>query len=69
MLSEECSIVISGLLMGLNVIDYSVSVKGEEFDKPVRDRQGGRGRIYVCVGMYKCGVLHKSLIANLLLHN
>ena len=36
MLSEECAIVISGLLMGLNVIDYSISVKGEEFDKPVR---------------------------------
>ena len=35
MRSEECTVVISGLLMGLNVIDYSLSMKGEDFDKAV----------------------------------
>ena len=27
--------VISGLLMGLNVIDYNVIMKGEDYDRPV----------------------------------
>lgn len=28
--------VISGLLMGLNAIDYNVLIRGEEFDRSVR---------------------------------
>ena len=35
MLSEECTVLIAGLLMSLNVIDYSISLSGEEFDKSV----------------------------------
>ena len=35
MLTDECTVVISGLLMGLNVIDYSVSLTGEDFDRAV----------------------------------
>ena len=35
MLNEE-GVVISGLLMGLNCIDYNVLLRGEEFDKSVR---------------------------------
>ena len=35
MMSEECTVIISGLLMGLNVIDYSLSMKGEDFDRAV----------------------------------
>ncbi len=35
MLTDECTVVISGLLMGLNVIDYSISLIGEDFDKAV----------------------------------
>ena len=35
MMSEEYTVVIGGLLMGLNVIDYSISLPGEEFDKSV----------------------------------
>ena len=35
MMSEECTVVIAGLLMGLNVIDYTISLSGEDFDKPV----------------------------------
>ena len=35
MLTDECTVVISGLLMGLNVIDYSISLAGDEFDRAV----------------------------------
>ena len=35
MISEECTVVIAGLLMGLNVIDYTISLSGEDFDKSV----------------------------------
>lgn len=35
MLTDECTVVISGLLMGLNVIDYSMSLTGEELDRAV----------------------------------
>lgn len=35
MMSEEYTVVISGQLMGLNVIDYSISLSGEDFDKSV----------------------------------
>ena len=31
----EEGVVISGLLMGLNAIDYNVHMKGEEFDRSV----------------------------------
>lgn len=31
----EEGVVISGLLMGLNAIDYNVHMKGEDFDKSV----------------------------------
>lgn len=34
LLNEE-SVVMSGLLMGLNVIDYNVIMKGEDYDRPV----------------------------------
>ena len=34
MLNEESN-VISGLLVGLNAIDYNVMMKGEEFDRSV----------------------------------
>ncbi|XP_003383169.1 PREDICTED: RUN and FYVE domain-containing protein 2-like [Amphimedon queenslandica] len=34
MCTDECTVLISGLLMSLNVIDYSISLNGEEFDKP-----------------------------------
>ena len=40
MMSEEGG-VMSGLLMGLNAIDYNMTLAGEEFDKSVRE--GGRG--------------------------
>jgi RUN and FYVE domain-containing protein 1 len=33
MLSEECTVVISGLMMGLNVIDYSMSLSADDFDR------------------------------------
>ena len=35
MMSEGLD-VITGLLMGLNVLDYTVMLAGEEFDRPVR---------------------------------
>jgi hypothetical protein len=35
MLSEECTVVISGLMMGLNVIDYSMSLSADDFDRSV----------------------------------
>ena len=35
MLGEE-SMIISGLLVGLNVIDCSFSIKDEDLDQPVR---------------------------------
>ena len=35
MMSEGLD-VITGLLMGLNVLDYTVMLTGEEFDRPVR---------------------------------
>ena len=41
MMTEECTVVISGLLMGLNVIDYSISLTGEEFDKAVSNSCSG----------------------------
>ncbi len=31
----EEGVVISGLLMGLNAIDYNVLIRGEDFDKSV----------------------------------
>ena len=34
MLSEE-TVVVCGLLMGLNALDYNVMMKGEDFDKSV----------------------------------
>ena len=34
MLSEE-AIVVCGLLMGLNALDYNVMMSGEDFDKSV----------------------------------
>ena len=37
--------VISGLLMGLNAIDYNVLMRGEEFDRSVRPPFG------MCVGV------------------
>ena len=40
MLSEDASI-ISGMLVGLNSMDYNVMMKGEDFDKAVR-REGVR---------------------------
>ena len=36
LLSSEEGVIIAGLLVGLNTIDYSVVMKGEDFDKPVR---------------------------------
>ena len=33
---EEESVIISGLLVGLNVIDCSIGVKDEDLDRPVR---------------------------------
>lgn len=35
----EESVVVSGLLMGLNAVDYNVLMRGEEFDKSVRGCQ------------------------------
>ena len=32
---NEEGVVIGGLLMGLNVIDYNVIMKGEDYDRPV----------------------------------
>ena len=37
LLFSEEGIIIAGLLVGLNTIDYNVVMKGEEFDKPVSD--------------------------------
>ena len=34
LLCEE-GVVLSGLLMGLNAIDYNVHMRGEEFDRSV----------------------------------
>ena len=34
MLSED-AVVVCGLLMGLNALDYNVMISGEEFDKSV----------------------------------
>ena len=48
MCADECTVLISGLLMSLNVIDYSISLNGEEFDKPVS----------VCL----CQCMHEYLI-------
>lgn len=46
LLNEE-GMVMSGLLMGLNVIDYNVIMKGEDYDRPVS--MGG-----TCVGGRGC---------------
>lgn len=35
MMLEEESIVISGLLVGLNVIDCNIGIKDEDLDQPV----------------------------------
>ena len=49
MLSEE-GVVISGLLMGLNAIDYNVLQKAEDFDKSVSLslESGSRFEVIVC---------------------
>jgi len=36
LLCSEEGVIIAGLLVGLNTIDYNVVMKGEDFDKPVR---------------------------------
>ena len=36
MLEDEC-VEISGLLVGLNVIDCNLGIKDEDLDQPVRD--------------------------------
>ena len=36
LLASEEGVIIAGLLVGLNTIDYNVVMKGEDFDKPVR---------------------------------
>ena len=46
MSTDESTVLISGLLMSLNVIDYSISLSGEEFDKPVS--------ICLSVSMHAC---------------
>ena len=50
LLSSEEGVIIAGLLVGLNTIDYNVVTKGEDFDKPVRHC------VYssACVCMYAC---------------
>ena len=49
-MSSEEGVIIAGLLVGLNTIDYNVVTKGEDFDKPVRHC------VYssACVCMYVC---------------
>ena len=36
LLACEDGVIIAGMLVGLNTIDYNVVMKGEDFDKPVR---------------------------------
>ena len=35
MMMREEGVVVGGLLMGLNALDYNVLLKGEEFDRSV----------------------------------
>ena len=51
--SEE-GVIIAGLLVGLNTIDYNVVMKGEDFDKPVRI---DIVRVYVYI-IYRCMYVH-----------
>ena len=39
MLSED-AVVVCGLLMGLNALDYNVMMSGEDFDKSVSPHMG-----------------------------
>ena len=39
MMLEDESIVIAGLLVGLNVIDCNMAIKDEDLDQPVSNRE------------------------------
>ena len=46
---SESVVVIPGLLMGLNVIDYTVMMKGDEFDQAVSPHCPQKGNVFVCL--------------------
>ena len=54
LLSSEEGVIIAGLLVGLNTIDYNVVTKGEDFDKPVRHCVCACARVCVRVCMCVC---------------
>ena len=63
LLASEEGVIIAGLLVGLNTIDYNVVMKGEDFDKPVRI---DIVRVYVYT-IYRCMYVCISILC--ILHN
>ena len=68
LLNEE-GVVMGGLLMGLNVIDYNVIMKGEDYDRPVSigglmQVDGAECRVSVCAQGSLVYVLQTATVAS-----